>query len=128
MRTDWVMRSFPEEKQKKQSPRQADKPVSPALGLGLVAFFLGLPFVGKILGGILLVFGIILRAFSGALKEFFSAAPTTAAVLTGICIGLRLYYRFRGSSNNEETKAQQSSAGTSAEEAPAPQIHHTFNP
>jgi hypothetical protein len=121
------MRSFPEE-EKKQPPRQADKPVSPALGLGLVAFFLGLPFVGKMLGGILLVFGIILRAFSGALKEFFSAAPTTAAVLTGICIGLRLYYRFRGSSNNEETKAQQSSAGTSAEEAPAPQIHHTFNP
>lgn len=127
MRTDWVMRSFPEE-EKKQPPRQEDKPVSPALGLGLVAFFLGLPFVGKILGGILLVFGIILRAFSGALKEFFSAAPMTAAVLTGICIGLRLYYRFRGNKNNaEETKVQQPSAGTFAEEAPAPQVHHTFN-
>ena len=125
MRTDWVMRSFPEE-EKKQPPRQEDKPISPAVGLGIVAFLMFLPFVGKLFSAVLLVFGTIFRFLSGILKEFFRAAPMTAAVLTGICIGLRLYYRFRRSSNNEETKAQQSSADTSAEEAPAPQVHHAI--
>ncbi len=55
MRTDWVMRSFPEE-EKKQPPRQEDKPISPTVGLGIVAFLMFLPFVGKLFSAVLLVF------------------------------------------------------------------------
>ena len=128
MRTDWVMRSFPEEEQKKQPPRQEDKPISPAFGLCIVALFICLPLVGKLFSAILLVFGTIFRFLSGVLKEFFRAAPDEAAFLTGVCIGLRLYFRFRRNKNTvEESKAQQPSAGTCEEEIPAPQVHHTFD-
>ena len=126
MRTDWVMRSFPEEEQKKQ-PRQEDKPVSPVFGLCIVALFICLPLVGKLFSAILLVFGTIFRFLSGVLKEFFRAAPDEAAFLTGICIGVRLYYRFRRNKNTaEEAKAQQPSADVPEEEIPAPQAHHAI--
>ena len=126
MRTDWVMRSFPEE-EKKQPPRQEDKPISPAVGLGIVAFLMFLPFVGKLFSAVLLVFGTIFRFLSGILKEFFRAAPDVAAFLTGICIGVRLYYRFRRNKNTaEEAKAQQPSADVPEEEIPAPQAHHAI--
>ena len=127
MRPDWVMRSFPEYEQEKKVPRQEEKPLHPAAAPAMLAVVLLLPFAGKLLSSALPVFESVLRFVSGALKEFFRAAPSEAAFLTGICIGLTLYYCFRGNKNTaEESKTQQSSAGTSEEEVPAPQVHHTF--
>ena len=127
MRPDWVMRSFPEEEQKKQPPLQEEQHISPAFALVMLAIIILPPFACKLLSTILLVFETFIHSFSDALKEFFRAAPSEAAFLTGVCIGLTLYYSFRRNKNTgAESKTQQPSAGTSEDEIPAPQVHQTF--
>ena len=128
MRNDWKMRSFPEYDQEKKAPRREEFHIPPVFVLIIPAFFTGLPYAIKNAAVIFSVPGAFFRSFSDALKEFFRAAPAEAAVLTGICIGLGLYCRFRGSKNKtDEPESEQLSAGTSAEEGDASRNNRTFS-
>lgn len=128
MRTGWKMRSFPEYDQKKETPCRDETDIPAAIALIVPAFFICFPFIRKMISVILPELETVFRSISDALKEFFRAAPTEAAVLIGICIGLRLYCRFRGSkSRTDPSKKEQPSAGLSAEEEPVPQAYSAFD-